>query len=139
MQLALLIVALVFAGLTFVRIAGARRSDLFKHWPAAALGAGALYELARGGVWPAIGLGALAALSYVLTPSHLRSNAAPAPMDPRDTEARAVLGVVPNATAAEIQAAYRAKMARAHPDRGGGHAEAARLNAARDRLLKRSS
>jgi curved DNA-binding protein CbpA len=55
----------------------------------------------------------------------------------QDAEARAVLGVGSTATAAEIRAAYRSKMAHAHPDRGGAHADAARLTAARDRLLKK--
>lgn len=55
--------------------------------------------------------------------------------DPADTEARAILGVGEHATASEIRAAYRARMAQAHPDRGGSHNEAARLAAARDRLL----
>lgn len=44
-----------------------------------------------------------------------------------------VLGVSPAATSAEINAAWRAKMRDAHPDRAGGSdAEAARLNWARD-------
>jgi curved DNA-binding protein CbpA len=37
---------------------------------------------------------------------------------------------------AEIHAAYRRLMQRAHPDRGGSAGLAAQLNAARDRLLK---
>lgn len=43
-----------------------------------------------------------------------------------------VLGVKPTATADEIDAAWRAKMQTAHPDRGGSHDEAARLNRARE-------
>ena len=57
--------------------------------------------------------------------------------DARDIEARRILGVGPNAAVDEIRAAYRAKMAQAHPDRGGNHADAARLTEARDRLLGR--
>jgi hypothetical protein len=57
---------------------------------------------------------------------------------PEDSAARALLEVGENATAAEIRAAYRKKMARAHPDRGGAHNEAARLTAARDRLLRKT-
>ena len=56
---------------------------------------------------------------------------------PGEAEARAILGVGPAATEAEIRQAYREKMARAHPDRGGRHADAARLTAARDFLLKK--
>jgi len=51
-------------------------------------------------------------------------------------EARAVLGVPADADAATIQAAWRRLMARAHPDQGGTEGLAARLNAARDRLLR---
>ena len=54
-----------------------------------------------------------------------------------DAEARRVLGVTKDADSAEIQAAYRRLMARAHPDAGGSEGLAERLNAARDRLLKR--
>lgn len=51
-------------------------------------------------------------------------------------EARRILGVSGTADRAEIQAAYRRLMARAHPDTGGTQGLAERLNAARDRLLK---
>jgi hypothetical protein len=44
-----------------------------------------------------------------------------------------VLGVSASASAAEIDAAYRAKARAAHPDTGGSDAAMARLNAARDR------
>jgi curved DNA-binding protein CbpA len=54
-----------------------------------------------------------------------------------DAEARSVLGVAPDATRAEINAAWKRLMARAHPDQGGTQGLAARLNAARDHLLKR--
>ena len=51
-------------------------------------------------------------------------------------QARAILGVVPGATRAEIEAAYRHLIHRAHPDQGGTSGLAAQLNAARDRLVK---
>lgn len=51
-------------------------------------------------------------------------------------EARDILGVTPDADAAAVNAAWRRLMARAHPDQGGTEGLAARLNAARDRLLK---
>jgi hypothetical protein len=64
-----------------------------------------------------------------------------APVQPRGgmsmTEARSVLGVGPNATDAEIEAAYKRLMRMAHPDKGGTSGLAAQLNAARERLLKR--
>jgi len=52
-------------------------------------------------------------------------------------QARAALGVGEAASEAEIRAAYRSRISAAHPDRGGTGAAAARLNAARDVLLKR--
>jgi curved DNA-binding protein CbpA len=56
--------------------------------------------------------------------------------DPADARARAVLGVGASANEGEIRRAYRAKMAKAHPDQGGSEAEAALISAARDRLLR---
>ncbi|WP_025769581.1 hypothetical protein [Thioalkalivibrio sp. HK1] len=52
-----------------------------------------------------------------------------------DAEARAILGVGPDATKEEIVNAHRSLMQRMHPDRGGTDYLASRLNAARDRLL----
>lgn len=49
----------------------------------------------------------------------------------------AMLGVRLGASHREIERAYRAKMKRAHPDRGGTAERAAALNAARDTLLGR--
>jgi len=54
-----------------------------------------------------------------------------------DADARSILGVSRDATAVEINAAWKRQMARAHPDQGGTEGLASRLNAARDRLLKR--
>lgn len=56
----------------------------------------------------------------------------------RPDEAREILGVGTAADRLEIEAAYRRLMLRAHPDRGGSTGLAAKLNAARDRLLKKS-
>ena len=56
----------------------------------------------------------------------------------RPDEARSILGVGAEANAVEIEAAYRRLMLRAHPDHGGSTGLAAQLNAARDRLLKKS-
>lgn len=56
-----------------------------------------------------------------------------------EAEARGVLGVAADAGADQIQSAYRDRMRSAHPDQGGDVAVAKRLNAARDRLLKRQS
>jgi hypothetical protein len=51
-------------------------------------------------------------------------------------DARATLGVGPDATAEEVREAYRRLAALEHPDRGGSHARMVQLNAARDRLLR---
>jgi hypothetical protein len=53
-----------------------------------------------------------------------------------DAEARRILGVRPDATSDEIQAAYARLMRAVHPDKGGTTGLAAQLNAARDRLLR---
>lgn len=52
-------------------------------------------------------------------------------------EAYEVLGLERGATAQEIRSAHRTLMKRAHPDQGGSAEGAARVNAARDRLLNR--
>jgi DnaJ-domain-containing protein 1 len=54
-----------------------------------------------------------------------------------EAEARSILGVGSTASKAEINDAWRRLMGRAHPDQGGTEGLAARVNAARDRLLKR--
>lgn len=63
------------------------------------------------------------------------------PADPTDdaaiSEAREILGVGPDATREEIQAAYGRLIRAVHPDAGGTSGLAARLNAARDTLLKK--
>lgn len=134
-----LIITGVFMLLTLVRVGGARRRQIMEQWFAVVLLLVAAFELVRGSLWMALGLVGAAALSWVLASSQVRTNRAETPRAPdkKDLEARAVLGVGPNATVDEIQAAYRAKMASAHPDLGGTHAAAAKLNGARDRLLRR--
>lgn len=54
-----------------------------------------------------------------------------------EAEARSILGLAEGATAEQVNAAWRRLMGRAHPDQGGTEGLAARLNAARDRLLKK--
>lgn len=53
------------------------------------------------------------------------------------SEARAILGVGPDASLAEVKAAYSRLIQMAHPDKGGTEGLAAQLNAARDRLIRR--
>jgi hypothetical protein len=56
--------------------------------------------------------------------------ALPAPESPWGT-----LGLKPGSGSAEIEAAYRDRAKRSHPDHGGSHEQMARLNAARAELL----
>lgn len=98
-----------------------------------ALLGGAVLAASRG-VWLAA-LGLAGAGVWLAAQSRVRS------LPPRaekltDNEARAILGVSSDATTRDIQAAWRRVMARAHPDQGGTEGLAARVNAARDRLLK---
>ena len=55
-----------------------------------------------------------------------------------DVEARAILGVGPDADEHAIRAAHRRLVSAVHPDRGGSADLARRINAARDVLLRRS-
>ncbi|MDP4024587.1 DnaJ domain-containing protein [Methylobacterium sp. NEAU 140] len=54
-----------------------------------------------------------------------------------EQEAHEILGLQRGASAEQIRAAHRALMKSAHPDQGGSAERAARVNAARDRLLNR--
>lgn len=54
-------------------------------------------------------------------------------------EARTILGVSEQASRADITSAHRRLIRRAHPDQGGATEQAARLNAARDRLVGKGS
>jgi hypothetical protein len=80
----------------------------------------------------------LAVLGIVLAVT-ARRGAAPVPsVDKIElAEARDILGVAANATREDIQAAYARLIRAVHPDVGGSSGLAARINAARDRLLKR--
>jgi hypothetical protein len=132
----------LFALLTLGRIGGAQRTLILARWPVFALAGAAIFALARGAMWPALALGSLSALVWLLWPRlavwDRRAEARQRPPeDAADIEARQVLGVGANATESDIRSAYRTKMRQAHPDRGGAHNEAARLTAARDRLLKK--
>jgi lysylphosphatidylglycerol synthetase-like protein (DUF2156 family) len=138
---ALLVIALLFGVLFFTRIGGAYRSTIGRRWPVALLAGAAILALLRGALWPGLAFASLAVLLWVLWPAIERMGrprATPRSSEgPEDSAARALLGVGPSATHEEIRRAYRTKMAQAHPDRGGSHNEAARLAAARDRLLKK--
>ena len=103
-----------------------------------ALFAGAVLAASRG-VWLAA-TGMAGAGLWLAVQSRIRPVAAPrAPSAERlsEAEARSILGVSVDATPDAIQSAWRRVMARAHPDQGGTEGLAARVNAARDRLLKK--
>ncbi|WP_228126676.1 J domain-containing protein [Candidatus Viadribacter manganicus] len=141
MVLVLLALIGIFGVLFLTRLGGAYRAELQRRWPAVLFAGAAFFCLLRGLIGPAITFGSLSLLTWTLWPQIERwrqPRAAPASQDtPEDFAARRALGVGPNATPEEIRAAYRARMVQAHPDRGGSHNEAARLTAARDRLLKK--
>jgi len=139
--LVLLGVTLVFGVLFFTRLGGVYRAELKRRWLAVLFAAAAFLCLLRGLIGPAITFASLAALAWVMWPQIERwrqpTSASPQEQSAEDLAARRLLGVGPNASADEIRGAYRSKMAQAHPDRGGTHNEAARLTAARDRLIKK--
>lgn len=101
-----------------------------------ALFAGAVLAASRG-VWLAA-IGLAGAGLWLAVQSRVRIVPSRAPVAERltEAEARAILGVSADATPETVQAAWRRLMTRAHPDQGGTEGLAARVNAARDRLLK---
>ena len=138
--LALGAVALAF----FVILGRARTAVKRREWRfmsgafAIAAFVGAAYSgLVHKSVVPAVVL----TIAGVLLAGSTRVAGKPRPARPEtrmgDDEARRILGVGPDATRQEIQAAYRRLMRLAHPDKGGTAGLAAQLNAARDRLLKK--
>lgn len=138
MASALIFIVCIFGLLFLLRLAGIWRSALAPHWPALALGGVAAFLVFRGSFSSALLFASLAVLAWRVAPIFLM-RVKPAAADPGDAEARRILGIGASASEAEIRAAYREKMARAHPDRGGSHDRAARLTAARDRLLRKRS
>jgi hypothetical protein len=101
--------------------------------------AAAAYVGVRGSWGSAI---VLVVIGLWLAVSTRRTGLGPGPVSapPRErlsaSEARSILGVGPDASREEIQAAYARLMRSVHPDRGGTDGLAAQLNAARERLLK---
>ena len=100
---------------------------------AACLGGGVL-ALARGSWF--LGGALMAVGRYFALSSRIRTVVRSVEPGMSRKEARDTLGVTVDATAEQINAAWKRQMARAHPDQGGTQGLAARLNAARDRLLK---
>jgi len=92
-------------------------------------------EWGRGIVLVVLGLWLAATARTAGKPAAARP--APVARDMSEAEARSILGVGPQAGAAEVQAAYARLMRLAHPDKGGTDGLAAQLNAARDKLLRK--
>jgi DnaJ-domain-containing protein 1 len=70
---------------------------------------------------------------------HERAAGAPPPPNPGamgESEALQILGLTKGASAEDVKAAYRRLMGQMHPDRGGSDYLAAKINAAKDVLLK---
>ncbi|MFN3230251.1 MAG: DnaJ domain-containing protein [Asticcacaulis sp.] len=102
---------------------------------------GATLLLARGS-WPLALLGFAASLWAWSLPgrtSHPQGDEGDTPRPNASAmsreEALAILGLERSASEADIQAAYKRLMLGVHPDKGGSAHLAAKLNAARDRLL----
>lgn len=82
------------------------------------------------------GLMLVGAMGYVWMRPH-GSRVASRPLtDSAVRDARALLGVGPDADAAAVRAAHRRLIALAHPDKGGTAALSAQINDARDLLLR---
>ena len=100
----------------------------------AALIAGGALALAKG-TW-ILGGGLVAAGLWMVLSSRIRT-VPPRPDGLSVSEAASLLGVPADAAPEAVNSAWRRLMGRAHPDQGGTEGLAARLNAARDRLLRK--
>jgi hypothetical protein len=130
-----------------VGVSGMRRiGRLARHTWRPAAGGLALAAFAAAAVFGVLGrfpqavllalLGAWLSMSVRRTagPRHTRAAVVEGP----DVQAAAaILGVAPDASEDEVQAAYLRLIRRAHPDHGGTSGLAAQLNAARDAMMRR--
>ncbi len=96
-------------------------------------GAGLAFWLLARGQWVG-GLAIGAAVAGFWFKDRLRRKIGAVPMD--EIEARQILGLGLEATAADVLAAHRRIIAQVHPDKGGSADLARRVNAARDHLLQ---
>ena len=78
--------------------------------------------------------GALLMAGAMFWAAYRRKKASPGAVMPLD-EARALLGVAPDASLAEIRDAHRRLISKVHPDAGGSEELANRVNVARDTLV----
>ena len=108
-----------------------------RNWPGFALMLVGLLFLAK--AKPLIGLAIVAAgAAWLRRPRRRTAPSRPFEQDMAIAEAHDLLGLRPGADRPAIVAAHRRLIARNHPDSGGTEALAARLNAARDLLLKQT-
>jgi hypothetical protein len=143
----IVLIAAIFTGFLLLRFAGHYRRSAMRHAPVIIIATAAILFAARGMTLLALmfagGAAALWFFSNQSPPRRVREARRPPPpmgsTKMSEAQARAILGVPPGASEADIRSAFRRCMARAHPDQGGSTEEAARISAARDTLLRRPS
>lgn len=96
---------------------------------------GALLLLVRGELWAAAALGVAAAGG--LAAARIRRRPPPPAAGMSRAEAAELLGVAPDASAAEAEAAFRRLILKLHPDQGGTAGLTARLQEARRAMAGR--
>jgi hypothetical protein len=133
----MILAALLAVALLWLTFGGKVLRDR-RNWPALGAMAIGLALLAKGELIPALLLTAGGAV-WLWRPKRATKAAVPFTQDMALAEARDLLGLPPGADREAIVAAHRRLIARNHPDSGGTEALAARLNAARDLLLKANS
>jgi hypothetical protein len=137
LQIVLGVIAVFLFGLA-VRLALIGRAKWDRRLIAMLGSALGLGLIASGRVVSGLVVGAIAAL-FALAPEARYTPPKPRKrqQDPEVAKARQTLGVGAGATEADIRAAYRQRIATAHPDQGGTSEAVAKLTAARDLLLQR--
>ena len=134
---------LVLAGIVvwaLIRLGRQTEGPRRGHWRvaatlvSAALLVGGVLALTKG-AWVS-GAGLVGAALWLVVASRMRTAAVKREAI-GDAEARSILGVGTGASPEQVNAAWRRLMGRAHPDQGGTEGLAAKLNAARDRLLRK--
>lgn len=123
------LILLIAGGLLWAWSTGRLKGFTYEDGIAAALFLLGLRLLTNGRVLP----GAILMAGALFWAAHRRKRRS-RPTMPVD-DARALLGVAPDATLADIRAAHRRLITRVHPDAGGSAELANRVNVARDTLV----